>query len=560
MTNDNNENTSKRHLNVAKGLTCLICNQNFNSGNKLHNHLRQAHSKKEASSYQRHRAEKIAKNNQESTSSRLSTSISQDKLNLTSKITVVTSTAPQSIKPLGYAFRGRRYAQLQVQIASPQNEQVPVCLDTGCAMSLIDRTFLKQQNPTAKTRRMKNGMKVRGLGTNLHDASGFIDLDFFIHSHDNVVAHFNREIHVVDNLSANALIGIDIAQPEGWIIDLDAQKLIMPKCHGISVNIYTQSHDDLKSIPIFAKNKSVVKPHSRALIAIASRKGDDIQIPERDMIYEPLKLDAFTTFPCLVSNLSRAVLVQNNSNSTITISKFTPLGTITDPEPDEGLIEIDEANIYHLVAQPPKTNSESRLLCKGLLSAAAFSATTNPENLESTTSMDVACTKEISCPNGITLYGNKNQQKILQSLVEQFCDLWKDQKCFAKTPAGEEMSIDLIPNWQSKYKPGQAKVYMAGTNDRKLIDKTFDELHDQGRLHWTQKATPFSFPSFVIWKHVTREDGSREKKGRVVIHIRALNHITLPDAYPIPTQADIIAALSGCTFISTIDCASFFYQ
>lgn len=34
----------------------------------------------------------------------------------------------------------------------------------------------------------------------------------------------------------------------------------------------------------------------------------------------------------------------------------------------------------------------------------------------------------------------------------------------------------------------------------------------------------------------------------------------MPDAYPMPIQADIIAALAGCTFISTMDCASFFYQ
>lgn len=42
--------------------------------------------------------------------------------------------------------------------------------------------------------------------------------------------------------------------------------------------------------------------------------------------------------------------------------------------------------------------------------------------------------------------------------------------------------------------------------------------------------------------------------------IRLLNHIVIPDAYPIPTQTDIISAVVGCPFISTIDCASFFYQ
>ena len=106
-------------------------------------------------------------------------------------------------------------------------------------MSLIDRKFLRKQNPTAKLHRMKTEIKVKGLGTKLHDASEFTELYFYICGNDNVVAHMNREIHIVYKLSANALIGIDIAQPEGWIIDLDSQKLIMPKCYGLAVNIYT---------------------------------------------------------------------------------------------------------------------------------------------------------------------------------------------------------------------------------------------------------------------------------------------------------------------------------
>ena len=34
----------------------------------------------------------------------------------------------------------------------------------------------------------------------------------------------------------------------------------------------------------------------------------------------------------------------------------------------------------------------------------------------------------------------------------------------------------------------------------------------------------------------------------------------MPDAYPVPSQADILAAVQGADFISTVDCASFFYQ
>ena len=101
-----------------------------------------------------------------------------------------------------------------------------------------------------------------------------------------------------------------------------------------------------------------------------------------------------------------------------------------------------------------------------------------------------------------------------------------------------------------------ARVYPQGTESRECIDKPFDELHKTGRMSWSAKATPFSFPVFVVWK--IAQNG--ERKGRVVVDIRTVNHLAQLDAYPIPLQSDIIAAVAGCGYISVIDCASFFYH
>ena len=37
-----------------------------------------------------------------------------------------------------------------------------------------------------------------------------------------------------------------------------------------------------------------------------------------------------------------------------------------------------------------------------------------------------------------------------------------------------------------------------------------------------------------------------QRKGQVVVDVRSLNSVTLPDAYPLPLQADIIHAVSNC--------------
>lgn len=118
------------------------------------------------------------------------------------------------------------------------------------------------------------------------------------------------------------------------------------------------------------------------------------------------------------------------------------------------------------------------------------------------------------------------------------------------------MEIPLVSNWETIYKPGTAQVYASGHANRAVIDKTMDELHDRGRVEWTRHHTPLSFPVFVIWKI----DSDSNRKARMVVDIRVLNSITVPDAYPIPLQSDILTLLQGCNYISVVDCNKFFYQ
>ena len=117
------------------------------------------------------------------------------------------------------------------------------------------------------------------------------------------------------------------------------------------------------------------------------------------------------------------------------------------------------------------------------------------------------------------------------------------------------MDIPLLDNWRELYKPSQARVYPLGKADKQVIDEQFDKLHTQDRMEWTTAATPFSFPCFVVWKET-----STGRKGRVVVDIRALNKITMPDVYPVPSQAEILALIRNASYISTVDAVSFFYQ
>lgn len=74
-------------------------------------------------------------------------------------------------------------------------------------------------------------------------------------------------------------------------------------------------------------------------------------------------------------------------------------------------------------------------------------------------------------------------------------------------------------------------------------------------MEWINEATPFGVPLLVVYRTV-----AGEPKGRVVINLRGLKRVTVPDNYPLPLQSGIIASMRGKTFITVINAASFFYQ
>ncbi|RKF62348.1 hypothetical protein OnM2_034062 [Erysiphe neolycopersici] len=260
---------------------CLICNMEYYSNNKLHNHLRLLHPKPKKSNL-------TASTHLKQSQSALIKQINFTTTDCKKLSQFISSTATPNTTTPGYAFKGRHYAQVLLSPDSPQNESYVVCLDTGCGMSLIDGNFLQSLCPTIKINRMEKAMKVKGLGSRLYDASQFIEADFYMPTVNGLVAHFRREIHIVDNLDARILLGMDIASPEGWIIDLDSQLLTLPHNSGVQARIITIKKDKECKIPVFAASSCVIPAQSRSFVAVSSSKGNPLCVPQRDLVYEPL--------------------------------------------------------------------------------------------------------------------------------------------------------------------------------------------------------------------------------------------------------------------------------
>ena len=367
------------------------------------------------------------------------------------------------------------------------------------------------------------------------------------------------------------LIGNDVLGPEKIVIDISGQKAYIGSCNAYSPVTAHQRGPFFRK-HVHAQTTTIVPPHTETMVPTKP-----LALPEnRDFLFEPSAQGKLTMYAHLVDYGMSGVLVRNDSNSSVQIPGKTRLGNVTEMDYDNCFhadVETDFAAIpSQLLARVPPpsipdVNSAAQIHAhrperNGIGDTIrthgddirAHDGNTIPPRVRDDNSIRACVPGEVRCSNGVMLFGDDDAIRALQDLVDAFPTLWVDNG-FVRVPEEEWMRISLRHDWQTKVS-GKAKVYPLGVQDREVVDKTFDEMHRQGRLDWTKEQTPFSYPVFVVWK--TLADGSR--KGRAVVDIRGLNSLIVPDAYPVPLQAEIIGSLVGCSHISVLDASSFFYQ
>lgn len=153
-------------------------------------------------------------------------------------------------------------------------------------------------------------MKVRGLGKTLFDASKFVELEFYLPITNGLMTHFHREIHILDNLNALILLGMDTVTPEEWQLDFESHKLTLPYRSSITVSVITRSRPKVKNIPVFTQEKTFIPPNNRMIIPVATNSGKiiELNLPGHDRIYEPAAHGSYTTFARIISESLPSVM------------------------------------------------------------------------------------------------------------------------------------------------------------------------------------------------------------------------------------------------------------
>ena len=229
----------------------------------------------------------------------------------------------------GYNFRGYRYATAYVAL-KPQRETYQLCLDSGCIISLIDRQFLKSILPELfdNVKKMPTFMTVKGISDRKYDVSEYVRILLYVLTL-NSVAMVNRELYIIDNLTALALIGIDILDPERTILDFDKKVLRIGSCEGLETPISIHAKDSEVRRTVYSMAEVTVKPRSRYMVLILrpKKKGLDLLI-DRDFIFEPRAFEYLSTYAHIVDYDIANVMVRNDTDEDIFLPKNSCLGDI----------------------------------------------------------------------------------------------------------------------------------------------------------------------------------------------------------------------------------------
>ena len=90
-----------------------------------------------------------------------------------------------------------------------------------------------------------------------------------------------RELYIIDNLRVKMLIGNDIIEPEGIIIDIANKKARINSCSTI-INITARSRGEFVRRKIYIKLSIFVPPHSEMILLIKEINLSN----DRDFLFE----------------------------------------------------------------------------------------------------------------------------------------------------------------------------------------------------------------------------------------------------------------------------------
>ena len=161
-------------------------------------------------------------------------------------INIVELNTTDVIDKSGCSFHNWHYMMMFFQFSSRFNKDFieSVCFDMRCIMSLIDWNFLQKHLFNTVILKTVSKITVCDIGSWTHKCQKYIHLSLYLSDQLNekfTVVHIMCNVHLVDNLQINLLIGMNIIDSECISTDISSQKIIIEECHNMLVNLIITS-------------------------------------------------------------------------------------------------------------------------------------------------------------------------------------------------------------------------------------------------------------------------------------------------------------------------------
>lgn len=225
---------------------------------------------------------------------------------------------------------------------------------------------------------MSTPLKVRGIGASKHESPEFATLFLYFPRKNNVgdlvYALLQYEIHLVEGLRANLLIGNDIMSSEVMVINLEKKTALIGACR-VTINVNAKQWGQFLAKRLLTSQESVIFPCSKAMILL-------VKLPllnNRDFLFHPTPQANLTFYSYIMDYKTTKILVRNAFDQLLRIFCRHKLGHLLDMAYKNCFL-IDIQSAYEAAFIPPSSHSFFNLSARPILPPTDTSMETVLEN------------------------------------------------------------------------------------------------------------------------------------------------------------------------------------
>ena len=506
-------------------------------------------------------------------------------------------------RPSGCSFLGSKATEVPITIGSLSGLQSSIIIDSGSDITLISQKLLEELSPAP---RIRIGQKINLLQVTGNAAiTGYVPLDLYFHTEEGPVK-ISVEAYVVKGMTSPMILGNDYSDQyslsilrrngDSYLEFGDSGRQTQVKNSTSSFMLDEDGHAfKIKAMSVFPvisskathrRNQRFRKkrryqstdPNVRAAARVVIAPETCVAVPvlanfpgNSDFIYVEKVFtthrntdDVYAAPDSFITRDQAKLHIANFSKQPITVRPGQVLGTARNPR--TWLDRADKYSASQLEEMRARANM-IRILAES--KGVGSSLTVRSEAKEVLGEVPAWFTEEDVLSEPPVTGGPKTAEvaedtipshRLLEELDINPELSPEKRKRIQDVIMRNEMAFGLDDRLghldarvQIPLKPGAKEIslppFATSPANREVMDKQMDKWIQLGVIE--PSKSPWAAPAFIVY---------RNGKPRMVVDYRRLNDIAISDEFPLPKQEDILQALVGSQWLTTLDALAGFTQ